>query len=149
MNNKKRVAIIGAGISGLSSAYQLYKDVDITVYEKEDYFGGHTDTHALDIDGQRVNIDSGFIVFCKQFYPHFSAMLNELGVASQKTEMSFSAKNHQTGVVYNATSLNKLFCQRKNLFRPSFYRMLFDLYRFYSRAPEVLKSHNHFYTSTA
>ena len=140
MNKQKRVAIIGAGISGLSSAYHLYKDFDVTVYEKEDYFGGHTDTHTFNIDGQHVNIDSGFIVFCKQFYPHFSSMLDELGVESQKTEMSFSARNHQTGVIYNATSLNKLFCQRKNLFRPSFYRMLIDLYRFYSNAPDVLEN---------
>lgn len=143
MNKQKRVAIIGAGISGLSSAYLLHKDFDVTVYEKESYFGGHTDTHSFELDGQRINIDSGFIVFCKQFYPHFSTMLDELGVESQKTEMSFSARNHQTGIIYNATSLNKLFCQRKNLFRPAFYRMLFDLYRFYSRAPEVLKTDDH------
>lgn len=139
MNHRKRIAIVGAGISGLSSAYQLYKDFDVTVYEKEDYFGGHTDTHTFTIDDQQVNIDSGFIVFCKQFYPHFSAMLSELDVKSQETEMSFSVRNHQTGVTYNATSLNTLFCQRKNLFRPSFYKMLFDLYRFYSQAPKVLK----------
>jgi len=143
MNKQKRIAIIGAGISGLSSAYHLHQDFDITIYERENYFGGHTDTHTFNIDGQRVNIDSGFIVFCKQFYPHFSTMLDELGVESQKTEMSFSAKNHQTGVLYNATSLNKLFCQRKNLFNLSFYRMLFDLYRFYSQAPEVLKTDDH------
>ena len=140
MNNRKRIAIIGAGISGLSSAYHLHKDFDVTIYEKENYFGGHTDTHSINIEGQPVNVDSGFIVFCKQFYPHFSAMLEELGVESQPTVMSFSARNHQTDVVYNATSLNKLFCQRKNLIRPSFYRMIFDLIRFYSNAPKVLKS---------
>ena len=134
MNNKKRVAIIGAGIAGLSSAYHLHKSFNVTVYEKENYFGGHTDTHSLNIDGQTVNIDSGFIVFCKEFYPNFSAMLDTLGVESQATVMSFAARNNQTGITYNATSLNKLFCQRKNLFRPSFYRMLIDLIRFYSKA---------------
>ena len=143
MKNKKRVAIIGAGISGLCSAFHLHEEFDVTVYEKENYFGGHTDTHALSIEGKTVNVDSGFIVFCKAFYPNFSAMLDELGVQSQPTVMSFSARNHQSGVIYNATSLNKLFCQRKNLLRPSFYRMLLDLIRFYSQAVKVLDSDDH------
>jgi len=140
MNQKKRIAIIGAGISGLSSAYHLHQDYDITIFEKEDYFGGHTDTHVFEIDGQSVAVDSGFIVFCREFYPHFSAMLDDLSVEAQTTDMSFSAYNQQSGVVYNATSINKLFCQRRNLLRWSFYRMLFDLIRFYKQAPKILES---------
>lgn len=139
MNQKKRIAIIGAGISGLSSAYHLHHDYDITIFEKEDYFGGHTDTHQVKIDGQTVPVDSGFIVFCRQFYPHFSAMLDDLNVDTQKTDMSFSAYNQQSNVVYNATSINQLFCQRRNLFRWTFYRMLYDLIRFYKQAPKVLQ----------
>lgn len=139
MNKKKSIAIIGAGISGLSSAYHLHNDFEVSLFEKEDYFGGHTDTHDLEVNGESVLIDSGFIVFCRQYYPNFSAMLDKLGVESQPTVMSFSAHNTQSKLVYNATSLNKLFCQRKNLINPRFYRMLFDLVRFYKTATAVLK----------
>jgi predicted NAD/FAD-binding protein len=142
MANKKRLAIIGSGISGLSTAYHLHNDYQITVFEKEDYFGGHTDTHQLLIDGQAVNVDSGFIIFCTQFYPNFCGMLKELGVESQPTDMSFSAYNRKSNVVYNATNPNKLFCQRRNLFSLSFYRMIFDILRFYNTAKKVLKSND-------
>ncbi len=140
MNNKKRIAIVGAGISGLSSAYHLHKDFDLTVFEKEDYLGGHTDTHDLVIDEKKIRVDSGFIIFCPEYYPSFSSMLDELGVESQPTDMSFGAFNRQRNVLYNATSLNKLFCQRRNLLRPSFYRMLFDIVRFYNSAEKILES---------
>ncbi|GHA15340.1 dehydrogenase [Arenicella chitinivorans] len=136
----KKVAIIGAGISGLATAYQLHQECAVTIYEKQDFPGGHTDTHELDIDGRTLRIDSGFIIFCPQYYPHFYAMLQDLGVAYQATDMSFSAHNQQTGLVYNATSLNKLFCQRRNLLSPRFYRMLIDLLRFYARSADVLES---------
>jgi len=141
-NKKKRLAIIGAGISGLSTAFHLHDEYHITLFEKEPYFGGHTDTHDLVIDGQAVRIDSGFIIFCPEFYPNFSAMLEKLGVSSQNTDMSFSAYNRQSGVIYNATNPNKLFCQRSNLLSPSFYRMIFDIVRFYHTAPKVLKSND-------
>ena len=114
MSIKKRIAIIGAGISGLSTAYHLHDEYQVTLFEKEDYVGGHTDTHELVIDNKTVNIDSGFIIFCREFYPNFCAMLDKIGVESQATNMSFSAHNRQSNVVYNATSPNKLFCQRSN-----------------------------------
>jgi len=136
----KKIAIIGSGISGLSTAYHLHQDYDITIFEKEGYLGGHTDTHSLTIDDQTVRVDSGFIIYCPQFYPHFNAMLTDLGVTCEATDMSFSAHNRQTGVIYNATSLNKLFCQRKNLFSLKFYRMLLDIVRFYSLSVRVLKT---------
>jgi predicted NAD/FAD-binding protein len=142
MANKKRLAIIGSGISGLSTAYHLHKEYQITVFEKEDYFGGHTDTHELTIDGQMVNVDSGFIIFCPEFYPNFCSMLEQLGVESQATDMSFSAYNRKSNVVYNATNPNKLFCQRRNLFSLRFYRMIFDILRFYNTAHKVLKSND-------
>ena len=132
MGSKKRLAIIGSGIGGLSTAFHLHDEYDITVFEKERYFGGHTDTHDLLIDDKQVRVDSGFIIFCPEYYPHFCQMLGTLGVESQATIMSFSAYNRQSGVIYNATNPNKLFCQRSNLLSLSFYRMIFDILRFYT-----------------
>ena len=143
MKPAKSVAIIGSGISGLSAAYHLHKDYSDTIFEQQQRFGGHTDTHDLAVDGEQFRVDSGFIVFCEQYYPNFSNMLTSLGVASIRSDMSFSALNRESGLVYNATSLNKLFCQRRNLLRPRFYRMIADIIRFYRRAPAVLKQNDH------
>ncbi len=137
-DTKRSIAIIGSGISGLSCVYHLHQDFKVTVFEKEARLGGHTDTHRFNIDGEELNIDSGFIVFCREYYPNFSQMLDDLQVESQATDMSFSAHNQSTGLVYNATSLNSLFCQRKNLLSPRFYRMLADLIRFYRTAKTCL-----------
>ncbi|GAA6137625.1 FAD-dependent oxidoreductase [Arenicella sp. 4NH20-0111] len=139
VSTTRRVAIIGAGVSGLSSAYHLHEDHDVTVFEKADYVGGHTDTHHFEIDGNEVRVDSGFIIFCPQYYPHFSTMLENLGVESQPTDMSFSARNDDTGLLYNSTNPNKLFCDRRNLFRPRFWRMIYDILRFYRQSTEVLE----------
>lgn len=138
--SKKTIAIIGSGIAGLSAAFQLNDDFDITIFEKSNKLGGHTDTHTLDIDGRQQRVDSGFIIFCPEYYPYFSNMLATLGVEKQATDMSFSATNHKYDLVYNATSINKLFCQRRNLIRPRFWRMLFDIVRFYNRAYKVLEA---------
>lgn len=140
MKKPKRLAVIGSGISGLTTAFELYQQYDITLFEKEDYFGGHTDTHELLVDDRKVNVDSGFIIFCPDYYPNFCKMLSRLKVDFQKTDMSFSVFNRNSGLVYNATSINKLFCQRRNLFRPHFYRMLFDIVRFYRGALKILEN---------
>jgi len=142
MATKKRLAIIGAGISGLSTAFHLHQEYEITIFEKEPHFGGHTDTHDLFIDQRGVRVDSGFIIFCPEYYPNFCNMLEQLEVESQNTDMSFSAYNRQSGVVYNASNPNKLFCQRGNLFSWSFYRMIFDILRFYNTAKNVLKKND-------
>ena len=141
-----RIAVVGAGISGLTAAWYLAsrEQVEVTVFEANDYIGGHTDTHQVEVLGKNWPVDSGFIVFNRLNYPHFCDLLEELGVESQPTEMSFSVHNSSTGLEYNATSLNTLFCQRKNLISPRFYRMLADLLRFYRQAPAVLeKTDNH------
>lgn len=135
-----KVAVVGAGIAGLTAAWYLASrhDAEVTVFEANDYIGGHTDTHRLDILGKTWAVDSGFIVFNRQNYPNFCQLLEELGVESEPTEMSFSVHDAASGLEYNATSLNKLFCQRKNLVNPRFYRMLRDLLRFYRQAPALL-----------
>lgn len=125
-----KIAIIGSGISGLVAAYRLHNEHEITVYEANSYVGGHTNTVDVDLQGERHPVDTGFIVFNDWTYPNFIGLLHELGVASQPTTMSFSVRHDRTGLEYNGHSLNTLFAQRRNLFRPGFYRMLADILRF-------------------
>lgn len=125
-----RIAVIGAGISGLHAAWRLGQAHDVTVFEANDYPGGHTNTLDVEWEGRRYAIDTGFIVFNDWTYPNFIAMLRELGVAWQRSDMSFSLRCERTGLEYNGTSLNSLFAQRRNLLRPSFLRMLTEILRF-------------------
>ena len=125
-----KIAIIGAGISGLTAAYRLSGRHEITVFEANDYIGGHTHTVDVELNGEHHAIDTGFIVFNDWTYPNFIKLLDELAVPSQATSMSFSVRCDRTGLEYNGSSLNGLFAQRRNLFRPSFHRMLRDIMRF-------------------
>lgn len=133
-----RVAIIGTGIAGNVAAYHLAKEHDITVYEANDYIGGHTHTHDIAHDDRHFAIDTGFIVFNYRTYPEFTRLLHELDVPVQPSNMSFSVKCDKTGLEYNGTTLNSLFAQRSNLLRPSFYRMIQDILRFNREAPRLL-----------
>jgi predicted NAD/FAD-binding protein len=133
-----RIAVIGSGIAGLASAWWLDGQHDVTLFEANDYLGGHTHTHDVQVDGARMAVDTGFIVFNPQHYPLLTALFDELGVASQPTTMSFSMHSERSGVEYNATSLDGLFCQRRNLVSPRFWGMLADLRRFYRDAPLLL-----------
>ncbi|EGP47298.1 NAD(P)/FAD-dependent oxidoreductase [Achromobacter insuavis] len=133
-----RIAIIGSGIAGLVCAWKLGQDHDVTLYEANGYLGGHTHTHDVEQDGRRYAVDSGFIVHNPVNYPHFTAMLDDLGVRSQPTTMSFSVHQEAGGLEYNATSLDTLFCQRRNLLSPRFLGMVRDLLRFYREAPALL-----------
>ncbi|MBH1651604.1 FAD-dependent oxidoreductase [Stenotrophomonas maltophilia] len=133
-----RIAVIGSGIAGLASAWWLDGQHDVTLFEANDYLGGHTHTHDVEVGGTRMAVDTGFIVFNPQHYPLLTALFDELGVASQPTTMSFSMHSERSGVEYNATSLDGLFCQRRNLVSPRFWGMLADLRRFYRDAPLLL-----------
>ena len=134
-----RIAIIGAGIAGLGSAWLLSREHEVTLYEANAYLGGHTHTHEIVQAGRSYAIDSGFIVFNPQNYPLLTHLLNELGVASQPTTMSFAVRNEASGLEYNATSLDTLFCQRRNLLSPRFIGMMRDIFRFYREAPALLE----------
>jgi predicted NAD/FAD-binding protein len=134
-----RIAIVGAGIAGLASAYLLGRAHELTVYEAAPRLGGHTHTHDIERFGRRYSIDTGFIVFNPDYYPLLSRLFRELGVESQPTTMSFSVRNELTGLEYNATNLNRLFCQRRNLFSPRFWGMVRDLLRFYRESPALLR----------
>jgi predicted NAD/FAD-binding protein len=134
-----KIAVVGSGISGNVAAWQLHRQHDITVFEADSRIGGHSNTVDVPWQGQSFAVDTGFIVFNDRTYPQFTRMLDELGVSSQDSEMSFSVRCEITGLEYNGASLNALFAQRRNLLRPRFYRMLFDILRFNREAPRVLK----------
>ncbi len=136
-----KIAIIGAGISGLTVAYRLSPAHEITLFEANDYLGGHTNTVEVELGGERQVIDTGFIVFNDWTYPNFMQMLDELGVSSRPTSMTFSVRCDSANLEYNGSSLNGLFAQRRNLLRPSFYRMLADIMRFNRDASELVLSH--------
>jgi predicted NAD/FAD-binding protein len=133
-----KIAIIGTGIAGNLAAYRLSRDHEITVFEADRRIGGHTNTVDVVAAGQRWAVDTGFIVFNDVTYPNFISLLDELGVDSQPSDMSFSVRNERNGLEYNGASLNALFAQRSNLLRPSFYRMLKDILRFNREAPALL-----------
>jgi predicted NAD/FAD-binding protein len=137
-----KIAIIGSGIAGNVVAHRLHRQHEITLFESASHIGGHTHTHTVDIGSERHDIDTGFIVFNDWTYPNFIALLNELGVASQASAMSFSVRNECTGLEYNGTTLDTLFAQRRNLLRPAFYRMLRDIIRFNREAPRLLEGSN-------
>lgn len=137
-----KIAIIGTGISGMVASYLLQPHHDITVFEANDYIGGHTHTVDVPLGGKTYSVDTGFIVFNDRTYPNFIRLLDRLGVESQPTEMSFSVRCDRTGLEYNGTSLNGLFAQRSNLFRPSFYRLLLDIMRFNRESLAVLDDPN-------
>lgn len=135
-----RIAVVGSGISGLASAWLLSREHEVTLFEASSRLGGHTHTQQIELDGVQHAVDTGFIVFNRAHYPLLSHLFDELGVASQPTTMSFSVHKESTGLEYNATSLNGLFCQRGNLASPRFLRMIRDLFRFYREAPGLLDS---------
>jgi predicted NAD/FAD-binding protein len=133
-----KVAIVGTGIAGNVAAYHLNRDHQITVYEANNYIGGHTHTHDIQINGQHYAVDTGFIVFNHRTYPNFIQLLNELGVAEQLSTMSFSVKCERTGLEYMGSTLNSLFAQRRNLLRPRFWKMLGEVLRFNREANELI-----------
>jgi predicted NAD/FAD-binding protein len=125
-----KIAIIGSGIAGLTSAYLLNRNHDITVFEAGDWIGGHTHTVDVQVAGQRYAVDTGFIVFNDWTYPNFIRLLSQLGVGFKATEMSFSVSDPVSGVEYNGHNLNSLFAQRRNLLSPKFWGMVRDILRF-------------------
>lgn len=133
-----KIAIVGTGIAGNIIAARLRDNHDITVYEASDYIGGHSNTVSVATPEGELALDTGFIVFNDRTYPNFVALLKQLGVSSQPSEMSFSVSDVAAGLEYNGSSINTLFAQRRNLLRPSFYRMIRDILRFNREAPELL-----------
>ena len=134
-----KIAIIGSGISGNTLAYHLNSNHQITLFESNSRFGGHSHTHEIEIFNQKLNVDTGFIVFNKKTYPHFLNLLHELKVPYENSAMSFSVKDSQKDFEYNGTNLNALFAQRKNLISPTFYKMIKEILRFNKNSTLLLK----------
>jgi predicted NAD/FAD-binding protein len=137
----KRVAIVGSGIAGNVAAYLLRRQHDVTVFEANDYVGGHTNTVDVPLDesGKTLPIDTGFIVFNDRTYPHFVRLLERLQQPTRESVMTFSVQSAGRGIEYNGASLNALFAQRRNILSPPFYRMVRDILRFNQEAPRLLE----------
>lgn len=126
----QRIAIVGSGISGLTCGYLLHKKHQIQLFEANDYVGGHTATIDVQVAGKTYAIDTGFIVYNDWTYPNFIKLLEQIGVQSQPTEMSFSVSHRAQDLEYNGHTLNSLFAQRSNMLKPGFWGMLNDIVRF-------------------
>jgi len=135
-----RIAIVGTGISGLTSAYLLNREHDVHVFEANDYIGGHTNTIQVNEGNRSIPVDTGFIVFNEKNYPHLCRLFDALNVKSRDSDMSFSVHCEKTGLEYNGTDLNRIFSQRKNIFNPGFFKMLKDIMRFHEHAPSILEN---------
>jgi predicted NAD/FAD-binding protein len=137
-----KIAVIGTGIAGLTAAYKLAPENDITVFEAENRLGGHTATVDVQLNGKDYAIDTGFIVFNEWTYPNFIALLEELGVEKQETEMSFSVSCLDSALEYGGKDLNTLFAQRRNLFSPYFLKLVKDILRFNKQSVADLQAGN-------
>ncbi|MEH6447059.1 MAG: FAD-dependent oxidoreductase [Oleispira sp.] len=136
---KQKIAVIGAGISGLLSAYLLSREHDVTLFEANKYLGGHTHTKTVQSGGKTYGVNTGFIVFNDWTYPNFIKLMDQIGVVSEDSEMSFSVRDENTAIEYNGTSFNSLFAQRSNIFKPSFWFMIKDILRFNKQTVEMVQ----------
>ena len=128
--NTQSIAVIGAGASGLTSAWLLSEKYHVEVFEAADYAGGHTNTENIELGGKTWPVNTGFIVFNDWTYPNFIRLMERLDVAWEDSDMSFSVDSSATGLQYNGTSLNTLFAQRRNLLNLPFLNMVREILRF-------------------
>lgn len=133
-----RIAVIGAGIAGLSAAWLLRDHADVTLFEAEPRAGGHADTQLVELGGATVAVDTGFIVYNAQNYPNLTGLFGQLGVATTATDMSFGVSIGGGRLEYAGGELSQMFAQRRNAIRPRFWGMVRDIMRFYREAPALL-----------
>lgn len=132
------IAVIGTGIAGMSAAWLLHKAHRVTVYEQNDRVGGHSNTVDVPTGDGSTPVDTGFIVYNERNYPNLTALFKHLDVPTKESEMSFGASLDRGGFEYSGTNLNGILGQRRNLFRPRFWRMIRDIFSFYRAAPQIL-----------
>ncbi|MDZ4663730.1 MAG: FAD-dependent oxidoreductase [Bacteroidota bacterium] len=140
------LAIIGTGVAGMGCAHLLQRKYDITLFEQNDYIGGHTNTVSVEEDGRLVHMDTGFMVFNFETYPNLCKLFEEIKAPIKKTNMSFSVQYMPTGLEYCGSGINGLFAQRKNIFSPKYIKMLMQITRFNKISVEILndpKYYNH------
>lgn len=137
----EKVAIIGTGIAGMGCAYFLQKKYDLTIYEKNHYIGGHTNTVTIDEEGTPIPIDTGFMVFNHVTYPNLLRLFSALNVVTKKTSMSFSVQHTPSGLEFSGSGFNGLFAQRRNLLNFRYIAMLKQIDRFNTECEEVLNDH--------
>lgn len=135
---QQRIAVVGSGISGLTSAWLLSRAYEVHLYEASDSIGGHTNTEHVEAGGRTWPVNTGFIVYNDWTYPGFIRLMEALGIESEKSDMSFSVQSRANGLEYNGTSLNALFAQRRNLVNPRFLNMIREIMRFNSLTRDAL-----------
>ena len=135
-----KIAVIGSGISGLSSAFYLSKKYKVDLFEQNDHFGGHSYTYDIKDINKTIPVDLGFIVFNELTYPNLINFFKELKIPFEKSDMSFSVSVQDTGIEYGGKGLKSIFANRLNLFNPSFLKMIKEIITFYKKAPSLLKS---------
>ncbi len=141
----KRIAIIGSGISGLYAAYLLNKDYDLTIYEKENYLGGHTRTLSIEYDNNYIDVDTGFIVFNKKNYPNFSKMIKKLNVEVGKSDMSFAVtSNKAKDPEIKYSDVRSFFANKRNIISYKHYNLLFNINKFNTLSIKSLNSLNNY-----
>ncbi|MBS2003635.1 MAG: FAD-dependent oxidoreductase [Cyanobacteria bacterium SZAS LIN-5] len=136
----KSIAVVGTGIAGLACAYMLRKNAKLTVFEQNDYIGGHTNTIYVEEDGKTVSIDTGFMVYNEVTYPYLTKLFKELNIKSQPTDMSFSVQNRALNLEWSGTGFNRIFGERKNILNLRFWKMLLELDRFNKTALAMLSN---------
>jgi hypothetical protein len=135
---RQNIAVVGSGIAGLSCAWLLGRRHQVTLFEQAPRLGGHTNTITVAGPDGPVAVDTGFIVYNESTYPNLTALFRHLSVATRASEMSFAVSMDDGRLEYAGTDLAGLFAQRRNLLRPRFWSMLYDLLRFYRAAPRDL-----------
>jgi len=134
----EKLAIIGTGIAGMGCAHLLQNKFDLTIFEQNNYVGGHTNTISVDEDGKPVYIDTGFMVFNYETYPNLCNLFEKIKAPVKKTDMSFSVQHVPSGLEYCGSGLNGLFAQRKNIFNIRYIKMLQQISRFNKEAIKII-----------
>ena len=133
-----KIAVVGSGISGLTTALLLNKKHEVKVFEAANWVGGHAHTIPIEDGNTTLWIDTGFIVCNDKNYPNFIQLMKLIDITLQKTTMSFSVRVDEVNLEYNGTSINGLFSQRKNIFNPKFWSMLKDIINFNHQAKKLI-----------